>query len=521
MVKSTVKYDALFIVFLATICHLLFSKYGFNPTDEGFVLSASNRVLHGQIPHVDFSSVRPLGYAYLHITELLFSKNYIFLISRFVFWLEQVLIAYLWIRFLIHYSKKEISLLNKYALIVVCFIFNVHYFPCSVLHTIDGLLMSIIGINLIISERKWYFIGFFFIGFAALCKQNYLIILPFTILLFGRKDYIINIIVGILPIVLYISIISYFGGFNDIKIQLTGHNELLKVGMMTYLLNPFIFIGIFGIFIYKQLKQDKTYVIYFIIVYAVLILSTNHIHGKYGFLFVGILFGDMINRYKNNEVLKVPFIVLLFAWCVSISVGYNSIALFSGGIISWIIFDYFNDDKSYSKVFFTLIFFSIISFLYVRANNIYRDASIKNLNYKLDDIVEGAYGIKTNLNTYKVLVELDLLKKKYPNLIVAPDFTACNILHSHQSKILTEWPNKTEIPNDKILQKVISKIGNDTTLFFAIPKYQTALLKDSLSLFPNDGKDYRILNYINSEKYFFKEKQALYFMLFQNKINND
>ncbi|HNY56128.1 MAG TPA: hypothetical protein PKI86_10890, partial [Chitinophagales bacterium] len=67
-------YDILFILIVAAICHILFSKYGFNPTDEGFVLSASNRILHGQIPHVDFSSVRPLGYAYLHIPELLISK---------------------------------------------------------------------------------------------------------------------------------------------------------------------------------------------------------------------------------------------------------------------------------------------------------------------------------------------------------------------------------------------------------------------------------------------------------------
>lgn len=107
MVKSTIKYDVFFIVFLATFCHLLFSKYGFNPSDEGFVLSATNRVFHGQIPHIDFSSVRPLGYAYLHIPELLLSKNYVFLISRFVFWVEQVLIAFFWIRFLIHYTKKK------------------------------------------------------------------------------------------------------------------------------------------------------------------------------------------------------------------------------------------------------------------------------------------------------------------------------------------------------------------------------------------------------------------------------
>ena len=125
MAKKTI-YDIAFILLLTSVCHFLFSKYGFNPTDEGFVLSAANRVMHGQIPHVDFSSVRPLGYAYLHIPELLFSKKYVLLISRFVFWLEQVLIAYLWIRWLIRITHRTIPVLYKYSLIVICFIFNVH-----------------------------------------------------------------------------------------------------------------------------------------------------------------------------------------------------------------------------------------------------------------------------------------------------------------------------------------------------------------------------------------------------------
>lgn len=513
MAKSTIKYDVLFIVFLATICHLLFSKYGFNPTDEGFVLSATNRVLHGQIPHVDFSSVRPLGYAYLHIPELLFSKNYIFLISRYVFWLEQVLIAFLWIQFLINYTKTEISFGYKYALITICFIFNVHYFPCAVLHTIDGLLMCMIGLNLIISEKKWNFIGFFFIGFAALCKQNYLVILPFTLFLFGRKKILLNTLIGILPIVLYISIISYFGGFEDLKTQLTGHNELLKVGVITYLKNPFIYIGIIGVFIYNQLKFSRTYLIILIIVFAVVILSTNHFHGKYAFLFIGILAGELTYSFWNKTAITLPFIAFLFAWCVSISVGYNSIALFCGGIISWIIFDSFKESKANNRLLYYLLIVSVVSFAFVRTHNIYRETSSEKLNYKLDDIVEGAYGIKTNLHTFKVLVELDLLKKKYPNLVVIPDYTACNILHSHQSKILTEWPNKTEVPNDKILSKVILKITNDTTLIFAIPKYQTALLKEGLTPFPNNGLDYKIIDFV--KRNYHKKDDYNYFEIYK------
>ncbi|HNF20165.1 MAG TPA: hypothetical protein PKX89_12420, partial [Chitinophagales bacterium] len=226
MAKNTA-YDIIFILFISIICHLLFSKFGFNPTDEGFVLSASNRLMHGQIPHVDFSSVRPLGYAYLHIPELLFSKTHVFLMSRFIFWLEQVLIAYFWISIIIRYSNTEVTLFLKYTLIIICFLFNVHYFPASVLHTIDGLLLSVLGIYFIISEKKWNYIGYFFIGYAAICKQNYLIILPMTIYLFGRENIIRNMLIGILPIIIYVGYILLNNGWHDLSIQLSGHNEIV------------------------------------------------------------------------------------------------------------------------------------------------------------------------------------------------------------------------------------------------------------------------------------------------------
>lgn len=495
MTKKTV-YDISFVLFLTSICHVLFSKYGFNPTDEGFVLSATNRVLHGQIPHIDFSSVRPLGYAYLHIPELLISKTYFFLVSRFVFWLEQVLIAFLWIRFLLNYSKQEISLFSKYILIVLCFSFNVHYFPCSVLHTIDGLLMCLIGFNIIISEKKWNFFGFFFIGFASLCKQNYLVILPFALFLFNRKNIIINLAAGIIPISLYIGFIGIHAGLQDLFTQLSGHNELIKVGVLSYVLNPFIYIGIIGIFIYSKLKINKLYFALLMLVFALGILYTDHYHGKFGFVFFGILIAELAIRLKNKEEIISSIIALLIAWSVSISVGYNTPALFIGGIISFFFLHNTIENKINNRIIYLFTFITIISFYFVRTHNVYRDSAAKNLTYKLDGITEGATGIYTNENTFAVLKELDSLKNSTQHLIVIPDFTACNILHSHESKILTEWPNKTEIPNDKILTKVTSKIKNDSTLVFAIPVFQTALLKDGFTPQKNSGLNYPIIKFV-------------------------
>jgi hypothetical protein len=498
--------DSIFILITASLCHLLFSRYGFNPTDEGFVLSATNRVLHGLVPHVDFSSVRPLGYAYLHIPELLISKNYVFLISRFVFWLEQVIIAFLWIRFILKYTKKEIALANKYMLVLVTFIFNVHYFPCSVLHTIDGLLMCMIGLNIIISEKKYAFIGFFFIGFAALCKQNYLVVLPFAILLFGRKKIVLNAIVGLLPIALYVSIISVFGGFIDLKIQLTGHNELWQVGIKNYVLNYYFLIGIALAFLSKKIRIPADLYAYALCIALLILLVTDHYHGKLGFFLFGVILVELFGNSAEINFRKPVIIAIILAWCVSISVGYNTPALFLGSVFTLIIIKLTHEKLAVVfKWNYGLILIILIIFCVIRETNLYRDKKINDCDYNLDGIVDGACGIRTNLNTYKVLVELNLLKKKHPKIIVVPDFTACNILHSQESKILTEWPNKTEIPNEKILQKVTSKFGNDTSLLFAVAKFQTALLKDSLTPYPNNGMDYPILKFIDSKTKFVED----------------
>ena len=515
-------YDILFIPIVAAICHILFSKYGFNPTDEGFVLSASNRILHGQIPHVDFSSVRPLGYAYLHIPELLISKTHFFLVSRFVFWLEQVLIAFLWIRFLINYSKQEISTFNKYSLVIICFVFNVHYFPASVLHTIDGLLMCMIGLNIISSEKKWSFIGFIFIGFAALCKQNYLVMLPIILFLFGRKNVLLYSVAGLLPIIIYVVLISFYGGWNDLITQLSGHNELIKVGMLSYTKSRLFFAGIITSFF--VLKSRYTIIKHLLFCTLLLVcfyaMCTYRYHERYSFLILGSSIGAlMVTIIKSEFKFCVVFTIgITLGWCVSISVGYNSPALFLGASLTSFYF-YLNNSstaKPSLKVSYILFILtpSLVLFCYIRYHLIYRETPKSTLTYSLNNIVEGASGIYTNKNTFLVLQELDSLKKTIPGIIVIPDFTSCNILHSHASKILTEWPNKTEIPNQKILDFIIRPFVNDTSSLILIPKYNTSVLCIKFEkTSPEKVSDFLLLSYIFN--HYKKSQEFSYFELYR------
>ncbi|MDD5502744.1 MAG: hypothetical protein PHH26_04675, partial [Candidatus Thermoplasmatota archaeon] len=79
---------ASFIFITATICHLLFSRLGFNLADEGFILAGARRILEGQVPHLDFISIRPAGSHILWAPLVAVGGEYTIWISRFVPWLQ-------------------------------------------------------------------------------------------------------------------------------------------------------------------------------------------------------------------------------------------------------------------------------------------------------------------------------------------------------------------------------------------------------------------------------------------------
>ena len=85
-------------IIVAIFCHLLFSKYGFNPSDDGMFLSYSRRILEGQIPHLDFISIRPALSALIHLPEVYFLDETLLYTSRFIVLLQISLFCTLWIK---------------------------------------------------------------------------------------------------------------------------------------------------------------------------------------------------------------------------------------------------------------------------------------------------------------------------------------------------------------------------------------------------------------------------------------
>ena len=526
--KKQTTLDIAFIFGLSLCCHFLFSKYGFNPTDEGFVLSSSNRILHGQIPHIDFSSLRPLGYAYLHIPELLISKRYMFLVSRYIFWLEQVLIAFLWVRLVQQYLGVFQNAVFQYILMFTCLVFNVHYFPVAVLHTIDGLLFAVAGLFFL--QKKSVIlnlIGALFFGFSVICKQGFIVMIPVAFILFWNKR--ITLLLSFLPVLVYVILLYMKGGATDLKMQLTGHTEIVDIGFKSYFFNLYFWLGVTTVIIVRRFKFFHIYW-FFQLLLLCFLLVRFHYHGKVLFFYSGLLTAEimiaLINikiplysmepdkvYFENEEmsgtyhyaiysgkILRLATSTLAIMWCVSISIGYNTPALFLGGYWAFaaLVFNMTTDAKSMHPSNYIVLILIASIFIYVRLHFIYRDGVSSKLTYQLGELVKGASGIYTNKNTYDLIAEIAKIKKQQADkAIFLPDFTALQITTSHLSKIKTEWPNKTEIPNEQILNKVASAIDfNDTSTYYYIAKYQTAQLADTLIPLVNNGLDYRIIRYV-------------------------
>src|SRR5919199_912105 len=92
---SVIVATALVLTAVPVVAHFFYSWIGFNPTDEGFILAYSRRLLDGQVPHRDFIAIRPTGSSYLHIIDLLIGGDYTLWISRLFVWFELACTAWM------------------------------------------------------------------------------------------------------------------------------------------------------------------------------------------------------------------------------------------------------------------------------------------------------------------------------------------------------------------------------------------------------------------------------------------
>lgn len=226
-----------FLTGVAIAVYIRFGPYGFNPTDDGYIVSQSQRILDGAVPHADLLSPRPLGSAFLHTVDVLLPLP-LYDATRLVFCLEMMLVAALlgWLLFGAppwRWSAVEAIGVAGSALV------NIHAFPLMPWHTVDGMLFAAAGLVVLDAalhsgRRRELAAAFVLLGLAPLMKQNYLAAPVLGLLWLGwaRRtpakgrtrplwaDFAVAVSAAAAPLLAYVVVVLLAGGLDDLVTQL-------------------------------------------------------------------------------------------------------------------------------------------------------------------------------------------------------------------------------------------------------------------------------------------------------------
>src|SRR5881392_1943649 len=116
----------LFLLFVPLLSHWLFSWMGFTPTDDGFTLAYSRRLLDGQVPHRDFIIIRPFFSPLLHVPEVWLGGASTLWLSRLIVWLQFACLAAAWTLVCDRLTNRSFSPAAAFFCGLICFAATVH-----------------------------------------------------------------------------------------------------------------------------------------------------------------------------------------------------------------------------------------------------------------------------------------------------------------------------------------------------------------------------------------------------------
>lgn len=151
-------------------------RFGFHPSDQGFILAQSWRLLQGDIPHSDIISARPLGSAVLHLID--FALPFPLFVTSDVVSMLEIVLATVALAALV--SRRPLLSWGPgfTALVAAAALLNLNSFPLMAWHTIDGIALTACGFlaldSGLRSDRPWRRrSGLFLLGCAVLVKQSF------------------------------------------------------------------------------------------------------------------------------------------------------------------------------------------------------------------------------------------------------------------------------------------------------------------------------------------------------------
>lgn len=491
--KQLVLATLIFVVFAPLIAHLLFSRNGMNPTDDGFFLGMGRRILDGEVPHRDFITARPAGTGILWMPVILLGGDYTIWISRFLVWFQLASIGWVWTLLAVRVLKPGLNLVEQMVIALIAFIVTAHNWSLTPFPSVDGLWMGSIGLALCLSKRPWFkFSGYVLVGATCIFKQNFLALGPVFLVVLGDWRRFRYWVAWIAPALAYVAFMWLSGGFADFRMQLTSHTELIHTGVGRFLHSRCVFAGLvlayFGLLAIsgrigaRWLNLSEIVRAWLVSLGTVLVMVPPSIclvrsfqaAAWYSFMTFGITAGVLLfficHRRASPELIKITTLVLAMMWTVSISIGYNYPVLGGGAAVALVacyLRTLLPPDETGNKFrivwrscLFASAMITAIFFVVGRNCHIYMEQPAWKLTCSLDGVLHGGRMIKTNPVTYQYMKELhdEVDRLQGREYAVLPDAAIWWVKSPQKNPLPTSWPLDFELGTPALFDRFVQAL---------------------------------------------------------------
>jgi hypothetical protein len=433
---------ALFVIgVVPTVLHLLFSGYGFSPTDDGLLLAAARRVVDGQLPHRDFIWVRPALSAWLHAPEILLGGVYTYWLSRWFVCLQFGAIAWAWVRTAEQLQQRRLPRPERLGLAVLALILGLHTFPLMAWASIDAMFLASLGICAVASRRpRRVWMGYLVLGAAPLCRQNFGLVPLGVLVLFGDWRQLRYVVAATAAGAIYVAAMAIEGALLDMLHQVTAAGSVRQRGFGAYIRNPWVPCGVVGGVLTLELlsagsraglalrRPTLWRAVGATAVLAVMLWMTVALRTDQGYIFGAsfLLFAfvsgavlSMLLRRRPSDLplLRLGALVLMVGWSVGLSIGWTSPALASGAlaVFCWFLWRARLEDLRVASGGLALVrnagiaaltAFAVFNGYVARTQAIYREPPLAEITARLDEVLPGAALLRTNPRTHAFLTDL-------------------------------------------------------------------------------------------------------------------
>jgi hypothetical protein len=433
---------------LPIVCQFSFAWIGFSPTDDGWLQAVARRLLDGEVPHRDFIFLRPALSAYLQVPLIWVGGDHLIWWSRLWGWLELAAIAWLWS------GIVGLTGLRRACAYVIATLLSAHTFPVMAWHTLDGLVLCTCAVAL--AQRGWLRTGFFCVGCAALCRQNFAFFAPILLLAVGGpwRFWFVAGFWSALPSLLYLGGLALVGGADDFVRQIAASGGAFHdAAFIRPMQKPWLWGGAAAGLLVVFLARRRPIAAPLLFLALVLLLAAQLAAGP-AFVKAGAfqLFGACAVWVVAKRERLLGLSALGLAWTTLISMGYDTPILAAAPlllVLGRLTLREFEAHPRVPLVALVVVLAVATATTWARLRYPYGDAPAWELTWNVGDALPGGSGVRTNPRTIAHLAELRelALEREHRGVpyAVLTDFSAHWISSAQRNLLLVEWAQETEI----------------------------------------------------------------------------